>query len=97
MRRGRLPEVVGTAGRRGVSWRYPEALLEGVGMDLTVTRYPDWESLERYTFCVAGAVGGWLTQLFGLHDESLLEKAHALGHGMQITNIVRQAKAARAG
>lgn len=84
-----LDEVLGTAGRRGVSWKYPEALLEGVGMDLTVTRYPDWESLERYTFCVAGAVGGWMTQLFGLHDEALLERAHALGHGMQITNIVR--------
>jgi phytoene synthase len=84
-----LDEVLGEARRRGVSWKYPEALLEGVGMDLTVTRYPDWRTLERYTFCVAGAVGGWLTQLFGLHDPELLDQAHALGHGMQITNIVR--------
>lgn len=58
-------------------------------MDLTATRYADWPTLERYTFCVAGAVGGWLTQLFGLHDPELLDQAHALGHGMQITNIVR--------
>lgn len=84
-----LDEVLGDASSRGVAWDYPAALLEGVGMDLTHSRYPDWETLERYTFCVAGAVGGWLTQLFGLHDPALLERAHALGHGMQLTNIVR--------
>ena len=84
-----LDEVVGEAGRRGVSWRYPDALLAGVAMDLAPTPYPDWERLETYTFGVAGAVGGWMTQLFGLGDPELLECAHALGHAMQLTNIVR--------
>jgi phytoene synthase len=84
-----LDVVLGEAGRRGVSWRYPDALLAGVGMDLTRSRYPDWATLEEYTFGVAGAVGGWTTQLFGIHDEALLARAHALGHGMQLTNIAR--------
>ncbi len=81
--------VLGEAGREGVSWRYVDALLAGVGMDLSVTGYADWKDLEQYTFGVAGAVGGWLTQAFGIHDEGVLERAHALGHGMQLTNIVR--------
>jgi len=84
-----LDEVVGEAGRRGVSWRYPDALLAGVAMDLSPTPYRDWEHLETYTFGVAGAVGGWMTQLFGLGDPDLLEGAHALGHAMQLTNIAR--------
>ena len=84
-----LDTVLGEAGRRGVSWRYPEALLHGVGMDLTRSNYPGWAELEEYTFGVAGAVGGWITQLFGLDDEALLQQAHALGHGMQLTNILR--------
>lgn len=84
-----LDRVLGDAGREGVSWRYPDALLAGVGMDLRRTRYPDWATLEEYTFGVAGAVGGWITQLLGLHDEALLARAHALGHGMQLTNIAR--------
>ncbi len=58
-------------------------------MDLTPDPYPDWERLEEYTFGVAGAVGGWMTQLLGLHDPELLECAHALGHAMQLTNILR--------
>jgi phytoene synthase len=84
-----LDVVMAEAGSAGVSWRYPDALLGGIGMDLTRTRYPDWASLEEYTFGVAGAVGGWVTQLFGIHDEELLHLAHALGHGMQLTNIAR--------
>lgn len=58
-------------------------------MDLSPRRYRTWEELERYTFGVAGAVGGWMTQLFGIHDPELLERAHALGHAMQLTNIAR--------
>ncbi len=84
-----LDVVLREAGAHGVSWRYVEALLDGVGMDLVRTRYPHWTALEEYTFGVAGSVGGWITQLFGFHDRSLLEHAYALGHGMQLTNIVR--------
>lgn len=72
-----------------VDWRYPSAVLDGVAMDLSVRRYGTWHDLEVYTFGVAGAVGGWMTQLFGLHDPDLLHRAHALGHGMQLTNILR--------
>jgi phytoene synthase len=58
-------------------------------MDLEPTRYVEWVDLRLYTYRVAGAVGGWLSQLFGLRDPELLERAHALGHAMQLTNVLR--------
>ncbi len=84
-----LDEVVATSAREGVSWRYPDALLAGVGTDLSPEPYPDWARLETYTFGVAGAVGGWMCQLLGFRDPVLLSCAHALGHAMQLTNILR--------
>lgn len=84
-----LDEVIGGAAARGVSAHYPMALLDGVEMDLDQSSYESWDDLERYTFCVAGAVGGWLTQGFGLRDPTLLHCAHSLGHAMQLTNIAR--------
>lgn len=84
-----LDAVMGDAATAGVDWLYPQALLDGVGMDLRPTRYADWKALSRYTFGVAGAVGGWMTRLFGIHDADTLNRAHALGHAMQLTNILR--------
>jgi phytoene synthase len=34
-------------------------------------------------------VGGWITQLLGIGEQELLERAHALGQAMQLTNIAR--------
>ena len=84
-----LDHVIADAARSGVSRRYPMALLDGVAMDLDRMRYNSWNDLEAYTFGVAGSVGGWLTQAFGIHDPMLLERAHDLGHAMQLTNIAR--------
>lgn len=84
-----LDHVFGDARRSAVSWTYPSAVLDGVGMDLSPVRFRDWDHLGTYTFGVAGAVGGWMTQLFGLRDPELLERAHALGDAMQLTNILR--------
>jgi phytoene synthase len=84
-----LDDVMGEASRAGVDPFHLEALLEGVKMDLSRHEYEDWSDLERYTFGVAGAVGGWITQLFGTRDPFVLERAYDLGHAMQLTNIVR--------
>ena len=65
----------------------PSAFLP-VGMIPTDLKYT-WADLERYTFGVASAVGGWMSQLFGIDNAEQLERAHALGHAMQLTNIAR--------
>ncbi len=84
-----LRHSMSEAARRGVSWIYPSALLDGVEMDVVGRSFENWADLERYTFGVAGAVGGWMTQLFGIQDPDVLARAHSLGHGMQLTNILR--------
>jgi len=84
-----VDEVVGRSRRAGVDSTYPLALLDGVRLDLAGAEYRDFDELERYTYGVASSVGGWITQLFGIHDRELLERAHALGHAMQLTNIIR--------
>jgi 15-cis-phytoene synthase len=75
--------------RRDVPFTYAEQLINGVAMDLTTRTYPDMASLETYTYRVASVVGQWITELFGVHDARVLDHAAALGHAMQITNILR--------
>jgi phytoene synthase len=70
-------------------FHYVDDLLNGVAMDLEPVRYDTLEDLETYTYRVASVVGGWITELFGLHDPHLLQRAYALGHAMQLTNILR--------
>ena len=64
-------------------------LLDGMAMDLTVVRYPDFPALERYCYRVAGVVGLMMTHIFGFRHERCLPKALALGTAMQLTNILR--------
>jgi 15-cis-phytoene synthase len=84
-----LDEIMGATAERGVSVLYAEELIRGVGMDLEPVVYEDPEALRVYTYRVASVVGLWLTELFGTHDPAVLRRAEAMGHAMQLTNIVR--------
>ena len=84
-----LDQVLGTARERGVPFHYVEDLVEGVRMDVHPRAYRSMDDLRGYSYRVASVVGGWLTQLFGVHDPSVLDRAYALGHAMQLTNILR--------
>ncbi len=64
-------------------------LLDGMAMDLTITRYPDFNALDQYCYRVAGVVGLMMTYIFGYQDRSCFPKAIALGRAMQLTNILR--------
>jgi 15-cis-phytoene synthase len=86
---GLLDEVLGEMGRSRVPFRYVEELVEGVRMDLFPRRYETLQDLRVYSFRVASVVGGWLTELFGVRDPRVLERAYAMGHAMQLTNILR--------
>jgi 15-cis-phytoene synthase len=84
-----LTFVLGESVRKGVPLSYAEELIRGVAMDLDPPRYEEWRDLRRYSYRVASVVGLWLTELFGTHTAWVLRRAEAMGHAMQLTNILR--------
>jgi len=64
-------------------------LIEGMRMDVESLTYASMEDLRLYTYRVASVVGDWITQAFGIREPWVLERAHDLGHAMQLTNIIR--------
>lgn len=84
-----LDAVLGGSADRGIPFSYAAELLEGVRMDLRPRRYADAEELALYTRRVAGTVGAWMTEIFGVRDPEVLAEAFRMGHAMQLTNILR--------
>lgn len=67
-------------------------LLAGVEMDLSISRYDDWDALHRYCYHVAGTVGLIVAPIFGCEDNRAMEHASDLGIAMQLTNILRDVR-----
>jgi len=64
-------------------------IIDGMEMDLTHHRYPDFAALQLYCHRVAGVVGQLSASIFGYRNPSTLEYAEALGQAFQLTNIIR--------
>lgn len=75
--------------RFSIPRRHLDALLDGVEMDLTIDRYPDFDALRVYCDRVAGAVGIVSLHVFGFRDPRAPHYAEELGVGLQIVNIMR--------
>ncbi len=84
-----LVALADTIRRFAIPRAHLDALLDGVEMDLTVTRYPDDDALRVYCDRVAGAVGLVSLHVFGFDDPAAPGHAEELGVGMQIVNIMR--------
>jgi phytoene synthase len=84
-----LVALADTVRRFGVPRDHLDALLDGVAMDLTVDRYPDFPALKEYCDRVAGAVGLVSLHVFGFSDPAAPGHAADLGVAMQIVNIMR--------
>lgn len=69
-----------------------DALIQGVEMDLRVTRYADWPHLRSYCELVASTVGRMCVRIFGYRDPIALELANDLGVAMQLANILRDVR-----
>jgi len=65
------------------------AIIDGCEMDLHPQRFRTWEDLSNYTWKVACAVGLVSVRLFGCKDPAADQYAVALGHALQLTNILR--------
>ncbi|HET9454067.1 MAG TPA: phytoene/squalene synthase family protein [Gemmatimonadaceae bacterium] len=85
--------VLGTVMREmrdaGAPFALARTLVEGVRSDLTFRPFPSIVELRDYTFSVASVVGLWLCHLFGVREPWMLSRASALGHAMQLSNILR--------
>jgi 15-cis-phytoene synthase len=66
-----------------------DALIQGVEMDLDVTRYRDYEQLETYCYRVASVVGLLSIEIFGYQNPVCRDYAVHLGKALQLTNILR--------
>jgi len=78
--------------RYAIPPRYLHDLISGTEMDLSVARYPTFESLREYCYRVAGTVGLCCIHVFGFHDPRATELAEKLGIAFQLTNILRDVK-----
>jgi phytoene synthase len=65
------------------------AIIDGMEMDLTQTRYLDFIGLQRYCWHVASVVGILSASIFGVTDPKTLVFAEKLGLAFQLTNIIR--------
>jgi 15-cis-phytoene synthase len=65
------------------------AIIEGCRMDLRPQRFQTWDDLSTYCWKVACAVGLISIRLFGCKNEASRDYAVALGHALQLTNILR--------
>ena len=64
-------------------------IIDGMEMDLSYHRYPDFKTLELYCYRVAAMVGQLSAIIFGHTDNQTLLYAHDLGMAFQLTNIIR--------
>jgi len=81
--------VMGEMAEHGIPFAYPHDLVRAMRSDLRFAAYADLDALGVYTYRAAGVVGRWLTELHGVRDSWMLERATALGEAMQLTNILR--------
>ena len=84
-----LNDLMSESARRDVPFAVIETLVEGVKRDATLVEIETVADLREYCYGVASIVGVWLCYLFGVSDQWFLERAEALGRGMQLTNILR--------
>lgn len=64
-------------------------IIDGMEMDLTHHRYPDFAALQVYCHRVAGVVGQLSACIFGYSNARTIEFAEKLGIAFQLTNIIR--------
>jgi len=72
-----------------ISQEYLLEIIDGMEMDLSQHRYPDFKSLQLYCYRVASVVGLLSAEIFGYSDRNTLKYAHDLGIAFQLTNIIR--------
>ena len=82
-------EVISLRDRQHIPNELLCAIIDGCRMDLQPQRFATWEDLSGYIWKVACAVGLVSIRIFGCQDPGSEHYAVALGHALQLTNILR--------
>jgi len=82
-------EVRGLISRYAITPAMLEEIMDGVEMDLTISRYETFAALREYCYRVASAVGLVSIEIFGYQNPACREYAVELGLALQVTNILR--------
>lgn len=82
-------EVLAVFQKYGIDPALPQAIIEGVSMDLEARRYETFDDLLAYCYKVASAVGLVSIEIFGYQNDRCRAYAVDLGYALQITNIMR--------
>lgn len=83
------PEVRSLMSRYPITPAMLEEIIDGVEMDLTISRYETFAALRLYCYRVASAVGLVSIEIFGYKNPACKEYAVELGLALQVTNILR--------
>lgn len=81
--------LVDTVKKYSIPFNYFEAFLKSMEMDLTVTRYQNYEDLMEYIYGSAVVIGLEMLPILGYSDERAIEAATALGTAFQLANFIR--------
>ncbi len=94
LRRGESDDLIGralvdTVKTYSIPLDYFEAFMKSMEMDLTVTRYNNYEELMTYVYGSAVVIGLEMLPILGYSDPRAIEAATALGTAFQLANFIR--------
>lgn len=94
LRRGKSEDLIGSAlvdtvNTYSIPLQYFEAFMTSMTMDLTVTRYANYQELMTYVYGSAVVIGLEMLPILGYSDDRAIEAATALGTAFQLANFIR--------
>lgn len=94
LRNGKSEDLIGralvdTVNKYSIPLSYFEAFMTSMAMDLTVTRYQNYDELMTYVYGSAVVIGLEMLPILGYNDARAIEAATALGTAFQLANFIR--------
>ncbi len=94
LRSGKSEDLIGralvdTVTKYSIPLDYFDAFMTSMEMDLTVTRYKNYDDLMTYVYGSAVVIGLEMLPILGYNDPRAIEAATALGTAFQLANFIR--------
>jgi phytoene synthase len=94
LRNGESDDLIGralvdTVNKYKIPLDYFDAFMTSMAMDLTVTRYQNYDELMTYVYGSAVVIGLEMLPILGYNDPRAIDAATALGTAFQLANFIR--------